>query len=282
MKTANKILGFIKRIFSNKAFVIALLSVIVLITLIIVSAGYIGSTKPQVKEEPTTNTVETQPATEKAAAVENKNAHMIFGAAPKVQVQDVLQAGCETYAATVTLNIYGFDLSPITFADHYLDCHEVTSDESGNTLGPDMYSGFAGTAYAGWGVYSPSMAKSMNKYLKDQNSDLKATNYENIPLETLCKEYIDNDIPVMIWATTGMQEPSVYCSWTVNYVDENAKTKIGDTFEWYDHEHCLVLIGYDEYYYYFCDSAAGMVSTFTKAEVNDRYQFFGSQCIVVQ
>ncbi len=148
--------------------------------------------------------------------------------------------------------------------------------------GPDLYSGFAGTAYAGWGVYAPSMAKSMNQYLKDKKSDQKAYNAENIPLETLCEEYIDKDIPVMIWATTNMDEPYVFSTWTVNYVDENAKTKLGDTFNWYAHEHCLVLIGYDENEYYFDDSAAGAVSHFKKELVNERYQQLGAQSIVVK
>ena len=209
--------------------------------------------------------------------------HMIDGAADKVIVQDELKAGCETYACTMLFNILGFDLSEFTFADNYLDCHYVYKDEeTGYMEGPDMYSAFAGTAYAGWGVYAPSMAKSMNRYLADQKSSLKAYNYEDVPLEELCEEYVSRDIPVMVWATTDMQEPYVFDTWTVNYVDENARTKIGDTFNWYAHEHCLTLVGYDEKEYFFCDSAAGKVSHFDKTLVAERYKQLGSQCIVVK
>ena len=222
--------------------------------------------------------IETEAQTEAAPA-----SHMIDGAADKVIVQDELKAGCETYACTMLFNILGFDLSEFTFADNYLDCHYVYKDEeTGYMEGPDMYSAFAGTAYAGWGVYAPSMAKSMNRYLADQKSSLKAYNYEDVPLEELCEEYVSRDIPVMVWATTDMQEPYVFDTWTVNYVDENARTKIGDTFNWYAHEHCLTLVGYNEKDYFFCDSAAGKVSHFDKALVAERYKQLGSQCIVVK
>ena len=201
----------------------------------------------------------------------------------KVIAMDDLKAGCETYACTMLMNTIGFDLDEHTFADNYLDCHYVFLDEDGLTgTGPDMYSAFAGTAYAGWGVYAPSMAKSMNKYLADQKSSLKAYAMENVELENLIDQYVVKGIPVMIWATTYMQEPYVYHTWTVNYVDENAKTKIGDTFSWYMHEHCLVLMGYDKDYYYFGDSTAGTISQFKKDLVKQRYKQMFMQSIVVK
>lgn len=209
--------------------------------------------------------------------------YMIEGAEDHVIAQDELKAGCETYACTMLMNILGFDLDEFTFADNYLDCHFVYKDEdTGYMEGPDMYSAFAGSAYAGWGVYAPSMAKSMNRYLADQKSKLKAYNYEDIPLDTLCADYVSKGVPVMIWATTDMDEPYVFDTWVVNYVDENAKTELGDEFNWYAHEHCLTLVGYDEKEYFFCDSAAGAVSHFDKALVAKRYEQLGSQCIVVK
>ena len=200
----------------------------------------------------------------------------------KVIPQEDLKAGCETYACTMLLNILGFDVDQYTIADNYLFCKYITWDESGNKYGPDMYSAFAGTAYAGWGVYAPSMAKSMNEYLKDQKSNLKAYALENVELDDLVEQYVSKGVPVMIWATTYMQEPYVYHTWTVNYVDENAKTKIGDKFSWYMHEHCLVLAGYDKENYYFGDSTAGTISCFKKDLVKKRYEQMFKQAIVVK
>ena len=201
----------------------------------------------------------------------------------KAIAMDDLKAGCETYACTMLLNSLGFDLDEHTIADNYLNCQYVYLTEDGlEGEGPDMYSAFAGTAYAGWGVYAPSMAKSMNAYLKDQKSNLKAYALENVELDDLVEQYVSKGVPVMIWATTYMQEPYVYHTWTVNYVDENAKTKIGDKFSWYMHEHCLVLAGYDKDNYYFGDSTAGTISCFKKDLVKKRYEQMFKQAIVVK
>lgn len=205
------------------------------------------------------------------------------------QIQDVhpifqneLKAGCETYAATMLLQILGFNVDEFTIADNYLDIHYISFGEGDTKYGPDMHSAFAGSPYAGWGVYAPSMAKSMTNYLKDQKSKMKAYAYKDIPLETLIKDYTVKGVPVMIWATTDMEEPYVFDSWIVDYVDENAEAKLGDTVDWYMHEHCLVLIGYDKEKYYFADSTHGNISSFEKSLVQKRYEQMGTQCIVVK
>ena len=244
-----------------------------IIVLLIVADCFADYHKPpQVVEENTAPTATEAPTTEPSYMIQNV----------KVIAQTDLKAGCETYACTMLLNILGLDLDEHTIADNYLNCVYVYEDDDGNKYGPDMYSAFAGTAYAGWGVYAPSMAKTMNNYLTDQKSKLKAYPLENIPLESLCDEYVSKGVPVMVWATTNMDEPYVFDTWTVNYVDENARTKEGDSFSWYMHEHCLVLIGFDGKNYYFADSTAGDISVFDKALVAKRYEQMGKQAIVVK
>ena len=122
----------------------------------------------------------------------------------------------------------------------------------------------------------------MNVYLKDVKSQQKAYVIEDMTLDQLCDEYIDKDIPVMIWATTDMQEPIRWEAWEVDYVDENAKYKEGDIFIWMIHEHCLVLCGYDGEYYYFSDSVAGDISHFERKISETRYEQLGMQAIVVK
>ncbi len=122
----------------------------------------------------------------------------------------------------------------------------------------------------------------MNRYLADQKSELKAYNLKDVPFETLAESYTAKGIPVMVWATTDMQEPYVFNTWTVDYVDEDAQAAMGEKVSWYMHEHCLVLIGYDENEYYFADSSAGAVSHFDKELVKQRYEQLFSQSIVVK
>lgn len=253
---------------------LAVLSVLagLIIALSIISACISPANSRPAESEPT------EPAVQENTIPES---YMINSV--KAIAMDDLKAGCETYACTMLLNSLGFDLDEHTIADSYLNCQYVYLTEDGlDGEGPDMYSAFAGTAYAGWGVYAPSMAKSMNEYLKDQKSNLKAYALENVELDDLVEQYVSKGVPVMIWATTYMQEPYVYHTWTVNYVDENAKTKIGDKFSWYMHEHCLVLAGYDKENYYFGDSTAGTISCFKKDLVKKRYEQMFKQAIVVK
>ena len=211
--------------------------------------------------------------------------HMIDGV-PTIQQAD-LKAGCETYACTMLLQSLGYDMDEYLFADNYLISSPTSWDEYGNHYGPDMYSAMAGTAYMGFGIYAPAMAKSMNRYLTAVGSNQKAYDLEGVPLEQLCRDYIDHDIPVMVWATTWMWEPGTgeesLHRWIVDYVDpEIGRAQIGDEVYWKEHEHCLVLIGYDETDYYFADSYKGAVSHFEKALCQQRYEQIGTMAIVVK
>ena len=216
---------------------------------------------------------------------ESKTTHMIEGV-PTIQQAD-LKAGCETYACTMLLQSLGYDMDEFMFADNYLICAPTSWDEYGNHYGPDMYSAMAGTAYLGFGVYAPAMAKSMNNYLTAVGSKQKAYALDGVSLEQLCRDYIDHDIPVMVWATTWMWEPGTgeesLHRWIVDYVDpEIGRAQIGDEVYWKEHEHCLVLIGYDEDEYYFADSYKGAVSHFEKDLCQLRYEQIGTMAIVVK
>lgn len=206
--------------------------------------------------------------------------HKISGV--PIIAQNELRAACETYACTMLLNYYNFSIDEFEFAQNYLITYPVTYGEDGNLYGPDMNAAFAGDVYTGWGVNAPAMAKSMNKYLETQKTDKRAQALSNVKLDDICKNYIDNDIPAMVWVTTYMQEPYVKSTWIVDYVDENSKVKIGDTVSWLQNEHCMVLVGYDEDNYYFNDSVAEKVTVAKKAVAEERYSQVGKQAIVLQ
>ncbi len=196
--------------------------------------------------------------------------------------QEELAAGCETYACTMLLQSLGIDMDEFEFADYYL-VEKPVYGYGDEVYGPDMDSAYAGEIEWGYGVNSPAMAKFMNNMLSDKGSGLTATSLKGVELDKLCEEYIVNDIPVMVWATTNMDEPYIRKYWTVDYVDEEVSdAQIGDTEQWLQNEHCMVLIGYDETNYYFADSLADEVSAFDKETSKDKYEKLGSQAIVVK
>ncbi len=192
-----------------------------------------------------------------------------------------LSAGCEVYACTVLLNYLGYDIDEHEFSENYLITSPISYDKNIQRYGPDMNSAYAGDVYEGYGIYAKAMAKSMNRYLRTTDTKRQAKVVEEKALQELCHKYVCNDVPVMVWATTFMHEPTVKASWIIDYVDENADKKIGDIEEWMQNEHCLVLTGYDEECYYFCDSVSGEVSSYEKEVSQQRYTQLGCQAIVV-
>lgn len=252
---------------------VAILSVVVVL-LLSISAVIMGHNLSKQNATDTANkTNETQQAFPESYKIEGV----------PVLKQEELKAGCETYACTMLLQSQGIDMDEFEFAYNYLVQKPIYANSEDDWYGPDMDSAYVGEIEWGYGVNSPAMGKFMNQMLKDKGSSKKAYVLNESSLEQLCKDYIVNDIPVMIWATTNMQEPYVKRIWTINYVDEEiSDAQIGDTEQWLQNEHCLVLIGYDKDNYYFADSVAGEVSVFDKATTQDKYEKLDCQAIVVK
>lgn len=245
-------------------------AVILILCILIVSCSISGSN----------NNISVEATQPSVATVERITSHHIKNV--PVLSQTDLTACCESYACTMTLQYLGFDLTINEFVENYLIKKPVFYGEDGILYGPDMDAAFAGDIYFGYGINSPAMAKSMNIYLKEKKSNLTAHSLKGVSVTELCHKYVSKDIPVMIWATANMDEPFVHKTWVVNYVDENSTAKIGDEVSWQMHEHCMVLIGFDEKNYYLSDSVAGDVSVFDRETFEDRYAKLGTQAIVVK
>ena len=208
------------------------------------------------------------------------NSHRIDGI--PIVVQDYFKAGCETYACTMLLQGLGFDIDEYRFVEEFLITSEFSFDDEGNMYGPDMNSAFAGSIFTGAGIFCPAMAESMNRFLETQKTTKRAFPIKGKTLEELCSEYVANDIPVMTWVTTYMDESYERFTWIVDYVDENAEKKIGDMESWRQNEHCMVLIGYTDTEFIFCDSVAGKEVRHSKELAETRFKEIGNQAVVVK
>ena len=95
-------------------------------------------------------------------------------------------------------------------------------------------------------------------------------------LPDICSLYIDYGTPVMIWATINMAPSFVLPenSWYVNDTDE--------VFSWISNEHCLVLVGYDENFYYFNDPLRDDIAAYGRALAEQRYAELGCQALCIQ
>ena len=194
--------------------------------------------------------------------------------------QSKLPTGCETCSATMLLNFYGYKISETTFADKYL-VKKPFGYSNGSYTGPDPNCAFVGTPYSSnsYGAYAPIMAKCMNKYLSDKS--YKAVEISGKSLEYLSGKYVAQGQPIMVWATINMSPSFKTTTWRVNYTDENAKYKLGSYYTWIAGEHCLVMTGYDNYYYYFNDPWTNARTRYSKSVVNSRYAELGKQAVVM-
>ena len=116
---------------------------------------------------------------------------------------------------------------------------------------------------------APVIEKALCDYFGGSDRVRNTTGTE---LSQLCKEYIDNNIPVVVWATINMLETVPKNSW---YLSD------GKRFTWPGNEHCMVLTGYDSESYYFNDPYAGKLVKYEKETVEQRYSELGKQSVAV-
>lgn len=190
-------------------------------------------------------------------------------------------SGCESVSSVMLLNYYGFDIKVETFIDKYLEKGALQFDKNGEMYGPDCYSAFLGNPYSGdaLGCYPPVIEKAMNKYLSDKG--YRAVDLTGSSMDYLVNRYITNNKPVLIWATMYMANPVQTYTWRVKGADEKSPYKDGDTCEWLANEHCMLLTGYDEDYYYLHDPLASEYTAYEKEIFEQRFAEMGRCAVVI-
>lgn len=134
-----------------------------------------------------------------------------------------LPTGCESVALTMLLSYEGYDLEKTTIADEYLIYSENWNFDEG-------YVGDPATP-TGAGCFPPTIVKTADAYLEEQDSSLQAVNLTGKSMEELL-HYVAAGHPVAVWTSMYMETPIL-------------SEVLESEFPWYDTEHCVVLAGYD-------------------------------------
>jgi uncharacterized protein YvpB len=147
--------------------------------------------------------------------------------------------GCETITTIMCLLYWNVNITPEEFIEQYLDKGDVVIKDE-QIFGPNPFDKFVGSPYLdfSFGCYEPVIEKALNKLISDKNLNLEIKNLNNVPIDTIIKDYIDKDIPVIFWATMDLKES--YYSRTI-IVPET-----GEKYQWKAREHCMLLVGYDK------------------------------------
>ena len=166
--------------------------------------------------------------------------------APYISQKDRWPTGCESVSAVMLLRYLGVDMPVDDFIRDYLPLGDFET-RNGQLWGPDPRRVFCGSPYDedGMGCYAPVIREALEKALADRGMAFQAVDETGTDMDTLLREYIDQDMPVVFWACIDMRPPIQGPSWRL--LDS------GETFEWTSSEHCMLLVGYDDEGYWFND-----------------------------
>ena len=194
--------------------------------------------------------------------------------------------GCESVSAVMALRYAGYEYDVDSFIDRFLPTGADPYYENDGLLHAESpYDVFIGSPYSdySYGCYAPVIRVALEAALSDAyGGDEINAESGSIPvsvrdltgasLESLCRDYIDRDIPVIVWGTIGMQPIRALTEWVL---------PDGSLFTWKSQEHCLLLVGYDASYYYFNDPMEGKDTAYPKADAENAYSELYSQAIAI-
>ena len=221
----------------------------------------------------TTTTVTIDPAWQERT-VENyngRNGVVIQGVPHYTQFTSYFTA-CESFASVSVLQYFGVDIDIERFVEKYLPKAAYPDvGKDGEMHGASPWEFFIGDPRdpGGFGCYNTAISKAINKI-----ADGLAKPLNGYSIDKLCSDFIDKGQPVIFWGTIYMQRP---------YVSEfHWILPDGKLYEFVNPEHALVLIGYDDDYYYFCDSMSGNdITPYYRKAVEAAYEGLSKQAVVI-
>ena len=160
--------------------------------------------------------------------------------------------GCESVSAVMLLQYLGIDVSVKQFVERYLEKVPLLEKE-GKLYGGDPRKVFVGDPAdaQSMGCYAPVIGKALERIFREGaktagiGGGRMPVDLTGVAMETLLRDYIDHDMPVIFWASIDLKETYAGPEWIL--------ADTGETFEWRSNEHCMLLVGYDEENYYFND-----------------------------
>lgn len=217
------------------------------------------TTVPEATSSPTKATTPSDPPIDEPHRLES---HCL-------NVKNILQIpgmpnGCEVVSLTIALNYLGYDIDHFTLYSDFMPRSDL---EDG-----DPWTTYVGEATdVGYGCYAPCVVDTGNDYIESVGGEHKVYNVSGKTM----KEYEDHLIegtPVIFWGLVNMNMNPSIC-WVGN-VD-------GKQVIWHSNSHCLVLIGFNEYNYIFCDPLVGIVE-YDKQSVEKSFEINYKQACIIK
>ena len=167
--------------------------------------------------------------------------------APYIDQTERWVYGCESISAVMLLRYWQLPVEPDEFIDRYLPrANSFEKDGKMYAADPTDYYINEPRDTTGWGCYAPCICTALNASLAayGRQNEFAVKDVSGLSAAQLCKEYIDKDCPAIFWATLDFEPSEGTAEWTLPN---------GKNFTWKNHEHCLLLCGYDDENYWFND-----------------------------
>lgn len=185
-------------------------------------------------------------------------------------------SGCEIVSAVMNLNYYGLNITVNQFIQKYLPLGTSPYYDGTRYYGSDPDVCFLGNPRSthGWGIWAKGLTKSIQKYLDACKNPCTVKYTYSESLNSLCKKYVRNNVPVLVWVTQSMATPY-----------ENVRVRVeGSTksYTWISPNHCMLLVGYDKDYFYFNDPITGKREKYSRTRSNIAFEGNGCQAVVIE
>ena len=155
--------------------------------------------------------------------------------------------GCESISTVMLLQYLGIDMDPDTFIDTCLP-RGYSTGAGADMVAPDPTYVYINEPRdrTGWGCYAPCIVQALENAFAacGKAGEYRPVDETGKTAAQLCTEYIDAGMPVVFWATLNFEPSETVSRWTL---------PDGRPFVWKDHEHCLLLVGYDDENFWFND-----------------------------
>lgn len=187
--------------------------------------------------------------------------------APYIDQTERWVYGCESISTVMLLQYLGIAIDPDDFIDHHLP-RGWSTGTGADMVAPDPMYYYINEPrdLSGWGCYAPCIVNAIQSVLEARGlaDTYTVVDETGKTAAQLCEEYIDNGMPVVFWATLDMEPSEGVSRWTL---------PDGRPFVWKQHEHCLLLVGYDAENYWFNDPWHNHgCCPYPKALVEDRHR----------
>ncbi|MDE7093619.1 MAG: C39 family peptidase, partial [Oscillospiraceae bacterium] len=197
---------------------------------------------------------------------------------PYYSQEDILPTGCEIISAKMLLEYYTHEETEIEDMISVIAC-QYPKERKGKSYAPHPENAFIGSPWdeSSFGCFAPVIVRMLNHLLP---KNYQAVDTSGTDLQELAETYLPQGTPVLVWATIYMWQPFPNVGWYL-YNEQGYATD--EWFQWLANEHCMVLVGYDETYYYFNDpyDSNGLIS-FRRDITEKRYEEIGCYSVVVQ